>query len=98
MKAKDKVSLDTASRELKGSHREEIRDANTCMALGVGVGALGAGAAALAGAACPLCVVIAPALIGTGALKRLSLAKSEHSKTEEQESSEAQKSVSSSAR
>lgn len=53
--------------------KNELRDANSCMAIGVGVGAVGAGAAALAGAVCPLCVVIAPALVGAGALKRYRL-------------------------
>ena len=49
---------------------EDKRDANTCMALGVGVGALGAASAALAGAVCPLCIFIAPGLVGVGAYKR----------------------------
>lgn len=53
--------------------KEEIRDANSCMAIGVGVGAAGAGAAVLVGALCPLCVIVAPALIGIGALKRCRL-------------------------
>jgi hypothetical protein len=61
------------SSDSKTKLEEETRDANTCMALGVGVGSLGAGAAAIAGAACPLCIIIAPALIGVGALKRISL-------------------------
>lgn len=46
------------------------RDANTCMVLGVGVGALGAASAALSGAVCPLCIFIAPGLVGYGAYKR----------------------------
>ena len=49
----------------------EIRDANTYMAFGAGLGALGTGAALLAGATCPLCVVIAPAMFGVGAWKRI---------------------------
>ena len=49
----------------------EIRDANTYMAFGAGLGALGTGAALLAGATCPLCVVIAPAMFGFGAWKRI---------------------------
>lgn len=57
----------------KSTCEAELRDANACMAIGVGVGALGAGAAALAGAVCPLCIVIAPALVGAGALKRYRL-------------------------
>lgn len=46
------------------------KDANTCMALGAGVGILGAASAALAGAVCPLCIFIAPGLVGYGAYKR----------------------------
>ncbi len=46
------------------------KDANTCMALGAGVGALGAASAALVGAVCPLCIFIAPGLVGYGAYKR----------------------------
>lgn len=49
---------------------KEKKDANTCMALGVGVGALGAASAALSGAVCPLCIFIAPGLLGYGAYKR----------------------------
>lgn len=45
------------------------KDANTCMALGVGVGVLGA-ASAMAGAVCPLCIFITPGLVGYGAYKR----------------------------
>lgn len=49
----------------------EIRDANTYMAFGAGLGVLGTGAALLAGATCPLCVVIAPAMFGVGAWRRI---------------------------
>ncbi len=49
---------------------EDRRDANTCMALGVGVGAFGAASAALTGAVCPLCVFIAPGLVGYGVYRR----------------------------
>lgn len=49
----------------------EIREANTCMALGAGLGAAGTGTALLVGATCPLCVVIAPALFGFGVWKRI---------------------------
>ncbi len=52
------------------SIKKNKREANTCMALGVGVGALGTASAALAGAVCPLCIVIAPGLVGYGAYKR----------------------------
>ncbi len=45
-------------------------DANTCIALGTGVGIFGVGSALLTGATCPLCYVIAPALIGVGFLTK----------------------------
>ncbi len=48
----------------------ELRDANSCIAFGAGLGAVGTGTALLAGATCPLCVVFAPALIGYGVWKR----------------------------
>ena len=50
--------------------KEDKKGANTCMALGVGVGALGAASVALSGAVCPLCIFIAPGLVGYGAYKR----------------------------
>ena len=54
------------------THRhEEIREANSCMAVGAGLGAVGTGTALLAGTTCPLCVVIAPALFGLGVWKRI---------------------------
>jgi hypothetical protein len=56
--------------EAYADQEKELRDANLCLAYGVGLGALGAGTALLAGATCPLCVVVAPALIGVGAWKR----------------------------
>ena len=46
------------------------KDANTCIALGAGVGILGTASAALAGAVCPICLVVAPGLLGYGAYKR----------------------------
>ena len=49
---------------------KDKREANTCMALGAGVGILGATSAALTGAVCPLCIFVAPGLIGLGAFKR----------------------------
>ncbi|QDV31851.1 hypothetical protein Spb1_37970 [Planctopirus ephydatiae] len=49
----------------------EIREANSCMALGAGLGAVGTGTAFLAGVTCPLCFMIAPALIGYGVWKRV---------------------------
>ncbi|MFN8389315.1 MAG: hypothetical protein U0136_03395 [Bdellovibrionota bacterium] len=55
--------------------RPEAREANAVIALGVGVAALGAGGALLSAAVCPVCVVVAPALIGAGTLKRIRLAR-----------------------
>lgn len=49
----------------------ELRDANSCIVYGAGLGAVGTGTALLAGATCPLCVVLAPALIGFGVWKRI---------------------------
>jgi uncharacterized membrane protein YebE (DUF533 family) len=49
---------------------KDKKDANICMALGAGVGVLGTASAALAGAVCPLCVFIAPGLVGYGAYRR----------------------------
>jgi len=49
----------------------ELREANSCMALGAGLGVVGTGTALLAGATCPLCVVIAPALFGYGVWRRI---------------------------
>ena len=51
--------------------QQELRDANSIIALGTGLGALGVSTALLAGATCPLCVLVAPALIGVGAWKRI---------------------------
>lgn len=48
----------------------QLKESNQCIALGVGVGGLGAAAAAISGAVCPLCVVVAPALIAVGVYKR----------------------------
>ncbi len=49
----------------------ERSEANSCIALGAGVGALGTLGATLSGAVCPVCVVVAPALIGIGVYKRV---------------------------
>lgn len=45
-------------------------EANSCIVLGAGVGVIGASSAALTGAVCPLCIFIAPGLIGYGAYKK----------------------------
>lgn len=49
--------------------QQEMRDAGSCLAMGAGVGTLSTASALLLGATCPLCVVIAPALIGMGLVK-----------------------------
>lgn len=62
------------SETCSGENRDaEKKDATTCIGLGVGVGALGAASAALSGVVCPLCVFIAPGLVGYGAYKRWSV-------------------------
>lgn len=53
----------------------EKKDANTCMAIGAGVGALGATGAVVMGAVCPLCYVVAPGLVAIGAYKRWKVSK-----------------------
>lgn len=45
------------------------KEANACIGVGASVGALGAGAAAL-GAVCPVCFIVAPALVGIGLYQR----------------------------
>ncbi len=47
------------------------KEANTCLGLGVGVGALGAAGAAISGAVCPICFIAVPGLIGVGVAKKL---------------------------
>ncbi len=49
---------------------KEVKEANTCMALGAGVGVLGTAGAVVSGAVCPLCIFIAPGLVGYGAYRR----------------------------
>lgn len=62
--------------------KRERQEANSCIALGAGVGVMGTGAALLAGATCPLCIVIAPALLGVGIWKRFSAGRSGHTDNE----------------
>jgi hypothetical protein len=66
---------------IESKFNDELRDANTCMALGAGLGAVSAGTALVVGATCPLCVVLAPALIGFGAWKRFTVSRSTHCET-----------------
>jgi len=57
------------------SDAAEKREANACIGLGVGVGALGVGGALLSAAVCPICVVVAPGLVGAGVIKRIQIEK-----------------------
>ena len=49
--------------------QQELRDAGSCLAMGAGVGTVGTASALLLGATCPICVFMAPALIGMGLVK-----------------------------
>ena len=51
--------------------QQEMFSANELLAGGAGLGVVGAATTLLAGAACPLCVVGAPALLAAGAVKKL---------------------------
>lgn len=62
------------------TNTHELKEADTCIALGAGVGILGAGAAAATGAVCPLCILIAPGLVGFGAYRRWKASKSKSCK------------------
>ncbi len=55
--------------------QQELRDAGSCLAMGAGVGTVGTASALLLGATCPICVVMAPALIGMGLVKGYSARK-----------------------
>jgi hypothetical protein len=47
-----------------------MKDANTLILGGLGIGTFGLISAAIGGAVCPVCLVAAPALLGVGAYKR----------------------------
>ena len=53
----------------------EKRDADSCIALGAGVGALGAISGVMVGAVCPMCYIVAPGLVAVGVYKRFKLRK-----------------------
>lgn len=55
----------------KQKPNEHKDDSNSCIALGAGVGALGIGTAIATGAVCPLCYIVAPALIGAGVYTKI---------------------------
>jgi len=67
---------------------DELRQANSCLVLGAGLGAVGTATALVAGATCPLCLVLAPALIGVGVWKRYRIRReaAEYSSTVAQDS------------
>ncbi len=60
---------------MEDNTKKELKDADTCTAIGAGIGAAGTGAAIITGATCPVCWIAAPALIGIGLAKRLKLKK-----------------------
>lgn len=53
----------------RGGEEEPQRRAASLVAAGVSVGLVGAIGAVLGGAVCPVCVVVAPALVGAGAFE-----------------------------
>lgn len=55
---------------MKQKDERPEKEGNELIFTGVSVGAIGLLGAAVLGAACPLCVVATPALIGTGLYKR----------------------------
>lgn len=50
-------------------YEEELAEGKRNVKFGVGVGAAGAASLALIGATCPLCFVVAPAMVGVGMWK-----------------------------
>lgn len=51
------------------------REANFCIAAGVGVGAVGVVSSLAMGVVCPLCYFVPPVLIGLGAVEKRKLRK-----------------------
>ncbi len=54
----------------KQSSQERVKDGNTCIGMGVGIGAVSVGAAVVTGAVCPFCYLAVPALVGMGFYER----------------------------
>lgn len=52
------------------------KEGNQLLGLGLGVGAWGAASGMLLGAVCPVCLVVAPALVGVGLARRWQAARS----------------------
>ena len=57
------------SEERKQHAIHDLKDARAAIAMGAGVGTIGTASAILLGATSPICVVMAPALIGIGLIK-----------------------------
>ena len=66
----DRKRKSASAGETRTEFAGQVRDANAIIASGIGIGVLGAATAALSGAACPVCIVAVPALVGAGAYKR----------------------------
>lgn len=49
--------------------QQELRDAGSCLVMGASVGTVGTASALLLGATCPICFIMAPALVGIGLIK-----------------------------
>jgi heme O synthase-like polyprenyltransferase len=54
----------------RAARRSDHRESNRILATGAGIGALGAITAIVGTAACPVCVVAAPAFLGVGLYRR----------------------------
>lgn len=67
----EKKSVENEASEAEEQVAKDLKDANSCMMIGAGVGVLGVASAITLGAVCPVCYVAVPALIGTGLVKRV---------------------------
>lgn len=72
MSMDDKVELNATPSEPEADAKRDrqLADSKEFLGMGVAIGVVGAASAAAVGAACPMCVVAAPALIGAGLFKR----------------------------
>lgn len=62
--------METKEPKREASSAPTVEEANTCIAIGAGVGALGLAGTTLLAATCPICYVAAPALIATGLIAK----------------------------
>lgn len=69
----EKAAPSGTAEEERGETAQALSEANQCIALGVGVGGLGTAASLALGATCPLCFVVAPALVGAGVVRRVAV-------------------------